>query len=117
MGTVDPVTDNLAAEIICNAIAAGNEDDRFFPVEADELESLVYSVDVLSPEEPCTPEQLDHERYGVLVMKDERNALLLPNLPNIRSNEEQVQVALEKAGIAPDEDGIAYYRFEVTRYT
>lgn len=51
IGTIGPTTDNVAQEIIRNAIEAGTGDPRFFPVEADELAELVYSVDVLKPAE------------------------------------------------------------------
>jgi len=49
IGTIEPVYDNLALEIINNAIAAGTEDPRFPPVSADELPYLDYTVEVLGP--------------------------------------------------------------------
>ena len=54
IGTIDPVKDSLAEEIIANAISAATRDPRFPPVRADELPNLKYSVDVLSAPEPCT---------------------------------------------------------------
>ena len=43
-----PCTENVAHEIIKNAIAAATQDPRFDPVTEDELNDLEYSVDVLS---------------------------------------------------------------------
>src|SRR4029434_2038256 len=51
IGTIDPVKDTLAEEIILNAISSATCDPRFSPVRADELADLKYSVDVLSPPE------------------------------------------------------------------
>ena len=52
IGTIQPTTENIAAEIIRNAIHAGTQDPRFYPVEEGELDQLVYSVDVLKEPEP-----------------------------------------------------------------
>ena len=41
---------------------------RFMPVDASELDDLVYSVDVLTKPEPIDSEdELDPKRYGVIV--------------------------------------------------
>src|SRR6185369_2846551 len=53
IGTIDPVKDTLAEEIILNAISSATHDPRFSPVRADELPDLKYSVDVLSSPEAC----------------------------------------------------------------
>ncbi|MGB8956464.1 MAG: AmmeMemoRadiSam system protein A [Tumebacillaceae bacterium] len=117
IGTVEPGTGSLAEEIIRNAIASGVEDDRFFPVEEDELEGIVYTVDVLEPEEPVHDRSgLDPQQYGLIVIKDDRSALLLPNLQGVNTVEEQIQFTKEKAGIQPDEEDVEYFRFRVTRY-
>lgn len=118
IGTIGPTRKNLAEEIIAMAIEAGTDDPRFHPVEADELEDLTYSVDVLGePEEIPGPEHLDPKRYGVIVEKGRRRGLLLPNLEGVDTVKEQVEIACRKAGISPGEPGIRYQRFEVTRYT
>ena len=51
IGTIAPVQENLAQEIISNAISAGTRDPRFLPVEEKELPYLEYSVDVLKEAE------------------------------------------------------------------
>jgi MEMO1 family protein len=103
IGTIEPVTDTLAEEIIANAISAATRDPRFRPVRRDELPSLKYSVDVLSAPEVCTIEDLDPNIYGVIVEDEKglRRGLLLPNLEGIRSATDQVEIASQKAGITP----------------
>ena len=68
IGTFQPTTDHVAAEILQNAVSAGVEDPRFSPVMPEELAELVYSVDVLTDPEPVASEAaLDAAKYGVIV--------------------------------------------------
>lgn len=116
IGTIRATKSNLAEEIIANAISAGTQDPRFDPVRPEELPELTYSVDVLSEPEPVKSlDELDPKRYGVIVRKGWRSGLLLPDLEGIDTVEEQIRIAKQKAGIAPDED-CELQRFEVTRY-
>ncbi|NLM75457.1 MAG: AmmeMemoRadiSam system protein A [Clostridiaceae bacterium] len=116
IGTINPVTDNIANEIIQNAISAGTSDPRFNPVKEYELKDLVYSVDVLGePERIESMDQLDVKRYGVIVSSGYRRGLLLPDLEGVDTPEEQVEIALAKANISKDEDYILE-RFEVIRH-
>jgi AmmeMemoRadiSam system protein A len=116
IGTYLPVTDNIAKEIIQNAISAATQDPRFPPVDASELDELEYSVDVLSPPEKIDdPEALDPKRYGVIVKKGNRRGLLLPDLEGVNTVNEQIRIAALKAGIYPEEN-MELYRFEVKRY-
>lgn len=116
IGTISPVRKNIAGEIINNAISSGTQDPRFDAVTGDELGSLVYSVDVLMEPEPIASiGQLDVVRYGVIVRCGRRSGLLLPNLEGVDSPQEQVSIALQKAGIRPDER-YAMERFEVIRH-
>ena len=117
IGTIGPMYDNVAEEIRHNAISACSRDPRFTPVTPEELEELEYSVDVLGPMEPISsPTQLDVKRYGVLVTKGSRSGLLLPNLPGVDTIEQQVDIAKQKAGIRPEENGCQLQRFEVIRH-
>lgn len=116
IGTIEPVQNNLAEEIAENAISAGQYDPRFRPVTEEELPLLEYSVDVLSPaEEVSGPGELDHKKYGVIVESGRRRGLLLPDLEGVDSVEEQLAIALQKAGIAPQES-YRIFRFRVDRY-
>lgn len=116
IGTFAPTQSTIAAEVIRNAVSAGTEDPRFWPVEAEELAEIDISVDILSAPEPIKgPEELDPKRYGVIVRRGRRSGLLLPDLEGVDSVEEQVGIAKQKAGIAPQEE-VELYRFSVTRY-
>ncbi len=116
IGTIMPTTENTGFEIINNAISAGTGDPRFDPVEPEELDDLVYSVDILKPPEPIeNMSQLDVKRYGVIVRSGRRSGLLLPNLEGIDTVEQQVAIARQKAGIGTDEP-VQLQRFEVIRY-
>ena len=116
IGTIMPTRKNIAAEIIHNAISAGTSDPRFSPVEEHELDSLIYSVDVLGEPEPIkSTAELDVKKYGVIVRAGRRSGLLLPDLEGIDTPEQQVAIALQKAGISPEEK-YTMERFEVIRH-
>ena len=116
IGTVEPTQDSLAREVVRNAIDSATRDPRFLPVEAQELDALSYSVDVLSPPEPVSgPEELDHRRYGLIVRSGLRRGLLLPDIEGVSSVAEQIAIAKAKAGILPDEP-VEMFRFTVRRY-
>jgi len=115
IGTISPVYNNLLSEIQHNAVAAATEDPRFSTVEPSELPELIYSVDVLGESEPAERSQLDPKRYGVIVSSGHRRGLLLPDLEGVDTVEEQLLIALQKAGISTSEK-YKIERFEVTRY-
>lgn len=116
IGTVEPVRQSLAEEIIINAVSAGVKDPRFSPVRLEEIDELTVTVDVLLPPERIAgPAELSPEKYGVLVRSGYRSGLLLPALEGIGSVDEQVAIARRKAGIGPREP-VELYRFEVRRY-
>lgn len=117
IGTFAPTRDSIAAEIMYNAVSAGTEDPRFAPISLEELPALAVSVDVLSaPERVDSLSELDPKRFGVIVRRGRRSGLLLPDLEGADEIEEQVAIAMRKAGIAPNEE-IELYRFSVARYT
>lgn len=116
IGTISPVTESIAKEILRNAVSAAIEDPRFPPVSVDELDDLVYSVDVLSEAEPITSiDELDVTRYGIIVSSGRKRGLLLPNLEGVDTVEKQISIARKKAGIYDNED-IQIERFEVVRH-
>lgn len=117
IGTILPVTDSVAEEIADNAVSAGCRDPRFTPVKEEELDQLVYSVDVLGEtEEIASPEELDVKEYGVIVSKGRKRGLLLPNLEGVDTVEEQISIAMQKAGIDETETGVKLERFRVIRH-
>ncbi|MEW6447937.1 MAG: AmmeMemoRadiSam system protein A [Bacillota bacterium] len=116
IGTVEPVQENIVAEVVENAISAATRDSRFDPVSPAEIADLTISVDVLGePETVGGLEDLDPKRYGVIVSRGSRRGLLLPDLEGVDTPEQQVSIARRKAGIDPDEP-VKLERFQVVRY-
>lgn len=81
IGTYLPTKENIAKEIISNAIAAATEDYRFGPIQEEELPYLEYTVYILSepelvkdifyPPKSCEAKLrragLDPKKYGIIV--------------------------------------------------
>jgi AmmeMemoRadiSam system protein A len=116
IGTFEPTRDNVAEEIIANAISSSTRDPRFPPVAVSELDELEYSVDILTEPEPVTDiSQLDPKKYGIIVESGWRKGLLLPDLEGVDTVEEQIAICRLKAGISADEP-VEIRRFEVRRF-
>lgn len=116
IGTLEPYREDLLEEIIGNAKSSAFGDPRFNRVTRRELEEIEISVDVLDiPEKIEDKEKLDPKIYGVIVEKGRRKGVLLPDLDGIDTVDEQLSIAMEKAGIYT-EDGVQIYRFRVKRY-
>lgn len=116
IGTIAPVQDSIAEEIINNAISAVSRDPRFNPVREDELGLLEINVDILGkPEFIDGPDKLDVKRYGVIVTCGSKCGLLLPDLEGVDTVDYQIKIAMQKGGISPDDD-YRLQRFEVIRY-
>ena len=116
IGTILPTTGSLAEEIIRNAVSAVSEDNRFDPVEEEELPWLDINVDVLTPPERISSEsELDVKKYGVIVECGYKRGLLLPDLDGVDTVEQQISIAMRKGHIAPG-SSIDLYRFEVKRH-
>lgn len=115
IGTICATAPTLAQEIVHNAIQAATDDPRFPELGRDELDDLEISVDVLGDAESCALADLDPATYGVIVSCDWRRGLLLPDLEGVDTPEEQISIALAKAGIRSDER-VRLERFKVERY-
>ena len=116
IGTFLPTRENIAREIISNAVSASTRDPRFDPIGAEELKWLEINVDVLSvPEKISSKEELDVRKYGVIVSSGSRRGLLLPDLDGVDTVDEQVDIARRKGGIR-EKDPITLERFEVVRH-
>lgn len=121
IGTIQPVRETLAQEIIENAISAASRDPRFLPVQSDELAGLQISVDVLTPPEPIESiVDQDPKRHGLIVqsLRDAwKRGLLLPDLETIDTAQKQLYYTRElKAGITDPREPVQLYRFQVKRY-
>ena len=116
IGTTEPWQENLALEIQHNAMAAGVQDPRFLPVQADEMDTLSITVDVLGELEKIGgPDDLDPWRYGVVVRQGRKTGLLLPHLEGVDTVSDQISIAKQKAGISVEES-VELWRFEVNRH-
>jgi len=116
IGTFQPIESDVAQEVVRNAISAATCDPRFPALRAGELDTLEYSVDVLTPPEKIQDaNELDPRRYGVIVRSGGRRGLLLPDLEGVDTVEYQISIAMEKAGIPPGTP-VELSRFEVKRY-
>jgi AmmeMemoRadiSam system protein A len=132
IGTYLPTRENIAKEIIYNAIAAATEDWRFEPVQKEELPYLSYTVYILSePELVKDISELDPKKYGVIVKNVPispsgdvifnghfvpKTGVLLPDLEGVDTVEKQIFIACQKAGIDPQRERFLIYRFIVEKF-
>lgn len=134
IGTYLPTRENIAREIIQNALAAASQDYRFGPIQKEELPYLSYIVYILSkPELVRDIGELDPKKYGIIVKASPiispdrtdvvfnghrpfKSGLLLPDLKGIDTVEEQISLACQKAGINPTSEKIVIYKFAVEKH-
>lgn len=116
IGTIIESSGCIKDDIVKNAIAAATSDPRFPPVAIDELDNLSYSVDILKkPFKTDDISTLDPKKYGIIVRKNFRQGVLLPDIEGVETVSNQLRIACIKAGIAPDENP-DIYAFEVIRF-
>jgi AmmeMemoRadiSam system protein A len=116
IGTFEPTQDNIAEEIIYNAINSATQDPRFSRINVSELDELEYSVDILTPPKPVTDTgKLDPKKHGIIVQSGWQRGLLLPDLEGVDTLEQQIEICRMKAGIPPDVP-VELFSFEVRRY-
>lgn len=116
IGTFLPTTEDLVSEIMQNAVSACSEDPRFAAVREDELDDLVYSVDILSaPEHINSKDELDPKVYGMIVTRGSNRGLLLPDLEGVDTVDAQISIAKAKAGLGEDTP-VELERFKVVRW-
>jgi len=116
IGTPIPNQDNLALEIIQNAINAATRDPRFKSVTREELDQLLFSVDVLTPLEAVDgPGHLNPRQYGLSIKHESNQGILLPDLEGIDTAQRQIDLCLKKGNIKKSAP-YQMYRFEVERY-
>lgn len=133
IGTYLATKENIAREIISNAVAAA-EDYRFGLIQKEELPHLAYAVYVLSkPELVKDISKLDPKKFGIIVKSQgfvsgsdvifntapkfyQKTGLLLPGLKGINATEEQISIACQKGEINPAKEKIFIYRFTVEKH-
>jgi AmmeMemoRadiSam system protein A len=135
IGTYLATKENIAQEIIYNAIAAATEDYRFQSIQKEELPELSYIVYILNkPELVKNIKELDPKKYGIIVKTAPiscsngtdvafnghaavKSGLLLPDLEGIDTIEQQISIACQKGGINPEMEKVMIYRFTVEKYS
>ncbi|MBU3181103.1 AmmeMemoRadiSam system protein A [Clostridium psychrophilum] len=115
IGTIYPTTESVAKEIVSNAVAAGEGDPRFSNVSVEELEDIVFSVDVLTEPEVALKEELNPKKFGVVVKSGIKSGLLLPDIEGVDTINQQISIVLKKAEIPPNED-YSIEKFQVIRH-
>ena len=70
----------LVIAVAETARAAAMDDNRFTPVERDELPELRVSISVLSPTFAIEPNQIEIGRHGLLIHQNSQRGLLLPQV-------------------------------------
>ncbi|KPJ55261.1 hypothetical protein AMJ47_00035 [Parcubacteria bacterium DG_72] len=133
IGTYLATKENIAEEIISNAIAAATEDYRFGPIQKEELYKLSYIVYILSkPELIKNLKELNPKKYGIIIKTVPisssrtdvmfnghavpKSGLLLPDLEGVDTIEQQISIACQKARINPGMEKIIIYKFRAEKY-
>ncbi len=115
-------THPLVQAVVDNAVNAATQDPRFEPMTAEELNSVVFEVSVLTPPELIRAEkpedylkQINVGEHGLIVEKGYSRGLLLPQVPIEWGwcEEEFLCQCCYKAGLPPDSwlTGAKVYRF------
>ena len=130
IGTYLATKENIAEEIISNAIAAAVEDYRFGPVQKEELPELSYTIYILNKpeivrdiqdlakfsEEELRQAGLNPKKYGIIVKSGQKSGLLLPGLEGIDTAKQQISIAWQKAGIDQTKEKTTIYKFTAKKY-
>lgn len=119
IGTYLPTKENIAQEVIHNAISAATGDPRFGKITREELPSLEYEVYILEkPTQVQNISELNPKIYGIIVIGSDsgRSGLLLPGLKGINDVKQQLSIASDKAGIDLEKETVAIYKFKSEKY-
>jgi AmmeMemoRadiSam system protein A len=120
VGTIEPVFNNVILEIINNSISSAFKDPRFEPISLKEYPHLQVKIDfIINIEKISSLTSLDPKKYGVIVKKENKRGVLLPDIPNIDTIQKQLEIAFNKAGLKYNKENLLkeneIYRFEVIR--
>jgi AmmeMemoRadiSam system protein B/AmmeMemoRadiSam system protein A len=95
----------LGQAVVRAAIFAASEDPRFPPVAPAELEDLRFEISVLTtPREIASPREVEVGTHGLIVERDGRKGVLLPQVPvdNGWDRETFLEQGSLKAGLPAD---------------
>ena len=117
VGSVVPGEDTLAKEIARHALRAVQQYAERHEMNIDEvIHHLGFTVDLLSDLEPVEQlSDLDPKVYGLVVAGKGRQGVVLPDLEAVETPEQQLELAMRKAGLA-EGDAYTMERFRVERH-
>jgi AmmeMemoRadiSam system protein B/AmmeMemoRadiSam system protein A len=104
IGFIEPVA-SLCETVIQTAIYAATEDNRFSPVQPEELSELEYEISVLTPLQKIdNPRLVQVGKHGLIIAMGRNRGVLLPQVPveNNWDRETFLGQACLKAGLPPD---------------
>lgn len=86
------------------AVAAATRDPRFSPLDPSELDDLEIEISVLSPARRARADEVTVGRHGLLVSRDGRRGVLLPQVATDQgwTAEEFLAHTCKKAGLSAD---------------
>jgi AmmeMemoRadiSam system protein A len=117
IGHVEPLFAGLAEEVADCAAAAATQDTRFARVAPSELPGLSIELSLLTRPEPVNDiTALDPKRYGLVVSSGRARGVLLPNVPEVNTVEDQLRIAAAKGQLPPGRPWVIE-RFEVSKAT
>jgi len=80
IGYIEPIQ-SLYVAVILNTINAATRDERFDPVQPNELENIIVDISVISPlKSIVNPSQIELGVHGVVLEKDKFRSLFLPQV-------------------------------------
>jgi AmmeMemoRadiSam system protein B/AmmeMemoRadiSam system protein A len=96
----------LVQAVASRAIAAAEQDPRFMPVTADELESIAIEISAMSPlRKVASPDEIAVGRHGVVVKQDFHSGVFLPQVAPEQGWDRDTMLSIlctEKAGLPAD---------------
>jgi len=103
MGRMEPVEPLADVVAQCAAVAA-NEDPRFSPLQAEEMNELEIEISVLSALQTVRPEEVEPGRHGLMISKGLRKGVLLPQVATEHrwSRERFLEETCRKGGLQPN---------------
>jgi MEMO1 family protein len=117
IGHVEPLFATIAEEVADCAAAAATQDTRFARVAPSELPALSIELSLLTRPEPVNDiTALDPKRYGLVVSSGRARGVLLPNVPEVNTVEDQLRIAAAKGQLPPGRPWVIE-RFEVSKAT
>ncbi len=113
-GDLNPSYGSLEEAAAAAAEGAATQDPRSIPVEPGEVDSLDIVLSLtLAPEPVLSLDQVDPDRYGLLVISGGKRAVLLPG--EARTSSYALRYVLKKAGMAPG-DPFSLFKFRTLTF-